>query len=195
MTWTSWSSATERQLSIAAGVVPQSSCSLSAQAPASIISTSAAGQRGVALAGEAEIDREGVEGAQHHLDVPRARRAGRRLGAVGRAGAAAEHRRDARHQGVVDLLRADEMDVQVEAAGGEDLALARDHLRARPDDDVDVRLDVRVAGLADPRDAPALQADIGLHDAPVIEDQRVGDDRVDGALGVRRPATAPCRRG
>jgi hypothetical protein len=61
ITCTSWSSATDRQLSMAAGVVPQSSCSFSAQAPASIISTSARGQRGVALAGEAEVHREGVE--------------------------------------------------------------------------------------------------------------------------------------
>ena len=43
ITWTSMSSATPRQQSIAAGVVPQSSCSLSAQAPASTISTSAPG--------------------------------------------------------------------------------------------------------------------------------------------------------
>ena len=49
MTWTSWSSATERQQSIAAGVVPQSSCSFSAQAPASIISTSAPGREALPL--------------------------------------------------------------------------------------------------------------------------------------------------
>jgi hypothetical protein len=36
------------------------------------------------------------------------------------AGAAAEQRGHARHQRVVDLLRADEMDVAVEAASGED---------------------------------------------------------------------------
>ena len=39
----SYSSATPRQQSIAAGVVPQSSCSFSPQAPASTISTSACG--------------------------------------------------------------------------------------------------------------------------------------------------------
>ena len=143
-------------------------------------------QRGVALAGKAEVHREGIEGAQHHLDVPRPGRAGRRLRPLGRAGAAAEHRRDARHQGVVDLLRADEMDVRIEAAGGQDLALAGDHLGARPDDDVDARLDIGVAGLADPLDAAALQPDVGLHDPPVIEDEGVGDDRIDGAVGVRR---------
>jgi len=42
------------------------------------------------------------------------------------------NRGDARHQRVLDLLRADEMDVAVETAGGEDLPLARDHVGAGP---------------------------------------------------------------
>ena len=46
-----------RQLSIAAGVVPQSSCSFRPMAPASICSSSALGQAGVALAEEAEVHR------------------------------------------------------------------------------------------------------------------------------------------
>ena len=53
---------------------------------------------------------------------------------------------------LVDLLRGDEVDVHVEAAGGQDLALAGDRLGARTDDDVDARLDVRIAGLADAGD-------------------------------------------
>ena len=35
---------------------------------------------------------------------------------------------------------------------------------------------------------PSLQADIGFDDAPVIDDQRIGDDGVDGALGARHLA-------
>ena len=49
---------------------------------------------------------------------------------------------------------------------------------------VDVRLDVGIAGLADGGDAAALDADVGLDDAPVVEDQRVGDDGIDRALPV-----------
>ena len=40
-----------------------------------------------------------------------------------------------RHQRVVDLLRADEVDVRVDAAGGDDAALAGDDLGARADHD------------------------------------------------------------
>ena len=43
ITCTSWSSATDNAQSMAAGVVPQSSCSLRQEAPPSIISTSALG--------------------------------------------------------------------------------------------------------------------------------------------------------
>ena len=77
------------------------------------------------------------------------------------------------------------MDVRVDAAGGEDLAFAGDHLGAGADDDVDAGLDVGIAGLADAGDAAVLQADIGLDDAPMVEDERVGDDGVDGALRAR----------
>ena len=92
----------------------------------------AVGQRGIALAGEAEVDRPGLRRLQHPADVPGAGRAGGGVGAGRRAGAAAEHRGDAAVERLVDLLRADEVDVAVDAAGGDDLALAGDRLGAGP---------------------------------------------------------------
>ena len=145
---------------------------------------------GVALAEEAEIHRQAFGGLQHAADMPRARRHRGGERAMSGAGAAAHHGGDAAIERVVDLLRRDEMDVAVDAARGDDLAFARDRLGARPDDDVDAGLDVGIAGLADRDDAAVLQADIGLHDAPVIEDQRVGDHGVDGALRARALALA-----
>ena len=55
----------------------------------------------------------------------------------------------------------------------------------RADDDVDAGLDVGIAGLADADDLAVLDADVGLDDAPVVDDQRIGDDRVDGAFAAR----------
>ena len=75
------------------------------------------------------------------------------------------------------------MDVRVDAAGGGDEPLARDDLRARADDDVDAGLHVGIAGLADAGDAAVLEADVGLDDAPVIDDERVGDDGVGDVRG------------
>jgi hypothetical protein len=142
------------------------------------------GQRDVALAEEAEVHRKGVGRFEHALDVPRSRRAGGGVGAGGRPGAAAEHRGDPGHQRFVDLLRADEMDVAVDAAGGDDHSLAGDDLGTPADGNRHARLDVRIAGLADAGDASALDGDVGLDDSPVVDDQRVGDHRV-GDIGSK----------
>ena len=75
------------------------------------------------------------------------------------------------------------MNVGVEAAGGEDFALAGDDFGAGADDDGDARLNIGIAGLADGGNISVLDADIGFDDAPVIENERIGDDGVDGALG------------
>ena len=74
------------------------------------------------------------------------------------------------------------MDVGIDAACRQDLAFAGNDVGAGPDDDGDARLDVRIAGLADAGDAAILDADIGFHDAPMVEDDRIGDHHI-GDLG------------
>src|SRR6185295_3688156 len=123
------------------------------------------------------------------VDVPGPGRAGGGEGAGCRPGAAAQHGGDPRHERLVDLLRADEVNVRVDAARGDDHALARDHFGACADRNGDGGLDVRVARLADLPDFPALDADVGLDDAPVVHNQRVGDDGV-GDLGREQLALA-----
>ena len=76
-------------------------------------------QAGVALAEETEVHREAIRRLQHAVDVPGSGRAGGGVGAGGRPRSAAEHGGDARHQRLFDLLRADEVDVGVDAASGE----------------------------------------------------------------------------
>src|SRR6516162_192860 len=105
--------------------------------------------------------------------MPGTGRAGRGKGAVRGAGAAAEHRGDATHERVLDLLRADEMDVTVETASREDLALTGDDVGAGANHDCDARLDIGITGLADRGDHAFLDRDVGLYDAPVIDDQRI----------------------
>ncbi len=146
-------------------------------------------QAGVALAEQADIHRIGVHRLQHPLHVPGARRHRGRIGAGSRTGAAADHRGDAAHQRLLDLLRADEVDMGVDAARGDDHPLARDHLGARTDDDRHARLDIGIAGLADAGDAAVLDADIGLDDAPMVDDQRIGDHGVDAV--ARQPLALP----
>src|SRR5262249_14477528 len=88
------------------------------------------------------------------------------------------------------LWRKDERDMRVDAARRDDLAFARDRLGAGADHVIDLGLDVGIARLADADDAAVLQADVGLHDAPVVDDQRIGDHGVDRALRARALALA-----
>src|SRR6185503_8645402 len=40
-------------------------------------------------------------------------------------------------------------------------------------------------------DAPVAHADVGLHDAPVVQDDCVGDDEIEDAVGGQRPRGLP----
>ena len=108
------------------------------------------------------------------------------LGALRRPGAAAAEGGQPGGQGLDDLRRREEVHVGVDAAGGEDLALAGDDVGARPDLQLRVHAvgDVGVAAAAE-RDDPAVpDADVGPDDAPVVEHDRVGDDRVQRTVGA-----------
>ena len=81
-------------------------------------------------------------------------------------------------------MRADEVDMAVDAAGREQHALARDDLGRGADRDRDAWLYVGVAGLAERPDAAVFQAHVGLHDPQHgVHDDGVRDDRV-GDLGA-----------
>ena len=86
------SSAARRAASMAAGVEPQSSCTLYAAAPASACSASDRGADGVALAHEQHVDRQVVERAVDRPQVPRPGGHGRRPRPLRRSGAAARRR-------------------------------------------------------------------------------------------------------
>src|SRR5690606_8614877 len=84
-----------------------------------------------------------------------------------------------------DLLRANEVDVRVDAASGEDHAFAGDDLGGGAGGDGDVGWDGRVAGFAHGMGASVLGACAGFDDAPVVEDQRIGNQRVDHLGGAQ----------
>src|SRR5258708_28691663 len=75
------------------------------------------------------------------------------------------------------------MDVAVDAACSDNHAFCGNDLRSCTDRNAHPGLDVRVSCLADLPDAAVLEADVGLDDAPVVDDQRVGDDRVGDLRG------------
>ena len=145
------------------------------------------GTRRVPFAEEPEVQRQSFGRFEHAVDVPFAGRARGRARALGRAGAAANHGGDAAVQRLPRLLRADEVDVRVDAAGGQDAVLAGDDFGRRADLEAgrDAVLDVGVAGLADRADAAVADADVRLDDAPVVDDDGVRDHEVGRARRAR----------
>ena len=169
---------------MAAGVEPQSSCSFSPIAPARICSCSPSGiellplPRKPKFIGSASVD------CSIRSRYQRPGRARRRLRACRRPGAAADERRHAARQRDVDLLRADVMNVRVDAARRQDEAFAGNRLGRDADDEIwrDARHHVGIAGFADACDASVFDADVGLVDAGPIDDERVGDDEIERAI-------------
>ena len=144
------------------------------------------GAHRVALAQQQHIHRERVHRPMDEAQMPGPRRHRGGLGALGRAGATAADRRDAGRQGLDGLRRRNHVDVRVEPARGQDLALAADDLGGRADLQlrVDAVADIGVAGPAERDDRAVLDADIGLHDSPPVEHDRIRDDRIRGAFGA-----------
>ena len=85
---------------------------------------------------------------------------------------------------MLDLLRADEMNVAIETARRQDLALTGDNVGTGADHDRHAGLDVWVARFPNCADVALFNGDIGLYDSPMIDDQRVGDDGVGRTLLV-----------
>ncbi len=143
---------------------------------------------GVALTQKAQVHREGIGGLQHPVHIPGAGGAGGGVGACGRACAAANHGGDPRGDRHLNLLGADEVNVGVDAASGEDHPFASDRLRPRANDNVHIVLNVRVPGLTNGSNFAILNPHIGLDNAPPIQNQRVGDHGVhrSGGIGNRR---------
>ena len=107
----------------------------------------------VPLAEDADVDGPAFERAQHHLDVSGPRRDRRRIGAVRRARSATDQGRGAVGQRRLRLLRGNEMDMRIDAGGGQDQMRARDGVGGQADFQAgrDAVHRLRIAGLADAR--------------------------------------------
>src|SRR5262245_3950289 len=74
------------------------------------------------------------------------------------------------------------MDVRVDAAGSNDLSLTRDHFGSWSNNDVNVWLYIWVTGFPDGCYQTISDSDICLHNAPVVQNKGVGNDRINGPL-------------
>ena len=70
------------------------------------------------------------------------------------------------------------MNMCIDAAGGEDLPFSRDNFGPGSDDDIDTRLGIRIASLADGANATVLDTYVGFDNTPVIDYQSVADHSI-----------------
>src|ERR1700747_872331 len=139
----------------------------------------------ITLTEETEIHREGIGGLEHPQNVPGTWSTCGCVRPYRGSCASAHHRGQARIKSFFDLLRADVMNVSVNAAGRNNLALAGDHFSSGAEHAGCVRLDIRVPGFPDRGYPTIFDSDIRLHDPPVIENQGVRNYRVDCAFTAR----------
>ena len=141
-------------------------------------------QSRIAFAQKAQIHGKRIGRLHHALDVVRAWRARGGEGACGRACATPQHGGNATGQCFLNLLRGNEVNVGVNATSGHDHAFATDDFGARANDDVNAGLGVWVACFADGCNAIAFEANVGFHNAPVVNDEGIGEYAIHGAFCV-----------
>ena len=141
-------------------------------------------QGSIALAGKGQVHRKRICRLQHPADMPRPGRDGCGQSAMRGPGAAAKHGGQAGMQGIINLLRADKMNMAVKAACCQDMPFTGNGLGPGADDNINAGLGIGIASLAYAADDTVLQPDIRLEDARHIHHQRVGNNRIDSALGT-----------
>ena len=135
-------------------------------------------QADVALAEKTDIHGKRIRRLQHVVDMPWAGSAGGGECTGRRPRASAEHGGNAGHQSFFDLLRADEVDVGINAASGNNHTFACDNFRACADGNGHAGLDIRIARFAYRPNFAVFKPYVGLDDTPMVYDQRIGNHRV-----------------
>ena len=80
------------------------------------------------------------------------------------------------------------MDVTVEPARCYDFSFSGNRLCTWPDDDIDIRLRIRISSLANCNNLTAFKADIRFINTRMIYDERIGDNRIHRTFRAARLA-------
>ncbi|MDT4863498.1 hypothetical protein FQZ97_982100 [compost metagenome] len=79
------------------------------------------------------------------------------------------------------------MNVGVNAACSEDFPFSRDNIGARPYNNIYARLNIRVTGFANTRDASILNANIRFDDPPIVKYDNISNDQIRSFSGWPLP--------
>ena len=144
--------------------------------------------RCVALAQEANVDREVTGCLDHAGDVGRT--GGHRgcVGGLSRANAATDQGGGAVVQSNLCLLRGNVVNVGIHSTSGHNTTLACNNLGANANDNVNVVLHVRVTGSTDLGNLAILDCNVSNVNAGVVNHGRAGDNNVRNLLVAHRAA-------
>ena len=133
---------------------------------------------GIALTQKTKVHRKFVSSLKHTCHIPGARRYRCCVGACCRACATAQHGSDTGCQCFFDLLWANKVNMRVDTTRRDDLTLGGNNVGTRANFNGDIRLNIRVTGLANGGDTSALNADIGFIDSGVVDNQSIRHDTI-----------------
>ena len=157
---------------------------LEAAGPGLYLLAQGQGGAGMALGQKAHVHGHGFHGFEHTVYVPFPGGDGRAVRAVRRAYAAAEERGHAVGNGGLALLRGNEVDVRIDAAGRKDEVLAGNGVRGVAHHEFRAHAvhDSRIARLTYARYHAVAYAHVGLDDAlHGVHDGHVSDDDIQHA--------------
>ena len=70
------------------------------------------------------------------------------------------------------------MHMSVNTARRQNLTFTRYNFGTRANDDIDIRLGIRVTSFSDSSDTAIFQTDIGFHDTPPVDNDGIGNDGI-----------------
>ena len=144
--------------------------------------------RTVSFSEKTEIHRILLRRLEHSRKIPRSRCARRRICTVCRSGSSSDHRRHARKQRAVNLLRTDEMNVRVDSARSHNHPLGCESFCRSADrhSRCDSIHDIRIARFSDADNLSVLNSDVRLVDSRVIHNQRICQHQIEISVRTRR---------
>ena len=110
------------------------------------------------------------------MNIPWPRGAGCGISASGWTGSATKHGGHAGHQCFINLLRTNKVDMRINTTGSKNMALTGKYFSPRANNNINITLSIWITRLTYGKDTTIFDAHISFNDAPVIDDNRIGND-------------------
>mmetsp|Transcript_21868 Transcript_21868/g.61967 ORF Transcript_21868/g.61967 Transcript_21868/m.61967 type:complete len:462 (-) Transcript_21868:448-1833(-) len=146
-----------------------------------------AGITGVTLSRETKIERQMIRGLEHHFEMGRGRCASRGRSSSGGACAATKHRGHTTGNRILNLLRANPVNMRIDTTGSQNQLFTSNHICGSPNNHVWIHAlhHVWISSLSNTNDTVPLDTNVGLEDTrDRIHNECIGNDRIQSICRV-----------